>query len=86
MTRAELAEKRPIRLFLAIAVGRIIWWPFVALCLPFACFAMVIEYASDTLFPAIARATSPVGNAVYSSAIAVSDAILGYKEEKEGES
>lgn len=76
-----LKEERPIRFLVAVAVFRVIWWPFIGLCLPFALIGGVVDWLSWTALPAVARLFQPIGAAVHSGALKVGNAILGYTEQ-----
>lgn len=81
MRYGNLKQERPIRFVIAVVVFRAIWWPGVALCIPFAVIGAFVDWLSWTAFPVVARAFRPIGRAAYSTALHVGNSILGYKAE-----
>lgn len=79
----NLKSERPVRFFLAVVVFRALWWPTVALMIPFALIGGFVDWLSWTAFPAIARFFQPIGSAAHSGALRIGNAVLGYRQEPE---
>ena len=67
-----------MRYFLAVTVHRLIWWPAIALALPFALFGIFVDWLSETAFPAIANFVQPAWAAVRKFSVGVGNLVLGY--------
>ena len=80
---SDLKAARPIRFIIAVTVFRAIWWPWMGLLLPFAVLGAFVDWLSWTAFPAIARTTRPILAAPHTAALAVGNAILGYRPKDE---
>ena len=76
----DLRASRPVRHAVAVTVYRALWWPVVALLLPFAVIAALVDWLSWTAFPAIGRFAQPAVGLVHKGALSVGNAVLGYKE------
>lgn len=74
----NLKAERPVRFVLAVFVFRAMWWPVVAILMPFVVVGAIIDWLSWTASPAVARTFQPVGSALYKGALASGNAILGY--------
>jgi len=78
----NLKQERPIRFVIAVIAFRAIWWPVLAVFVPFAVIGAFVDWLSWTAFPAVARIFQPIGGAAHSVALRVGNAILGYKPEQ----
>jgi hypothetical protein len=79
VSRVDYRKTRPVRYFLATCVFRILWWPCVAVFVPFAFIGAVIDWLSDTAFPFVAEITQPVGSGLHRGALNAAWLVLGTK-------
>lgn len=79
----NLKQERPIRFILAVIAFRAIWWPLLAVLMPFAMIGAFVDWLSWTAFPAVARTFQPAGAAVHAGALRIGNAILGYNPKAE---
>ena len=76
---SDLKTSRPIRFILAVTIYRLLWWPALAIVLPFALIGAFIDWLSWTGFPAIARAFRPAFGGIHGGALTVGNRVLGYE-------
>lgn len=74
----DLKSQRPVRFVLALVVYRLLWWPALAIALPFALLGAFVDWLSWTAFPVIARTFRPGFGGVHTAALALGNRILGY--------
>ena len=79
----DIKAQRPIRHAVAVTVYRAIWWPAVAVVVPFALVGGFVDWLNWTAFPWVADTTRPLAEAVHAFALAVGNLILGYTKEPE---
>lgn len=81
-TYRALKAQRPVRHAIAVTAYRAIWWPVVAVLLPFALIGALVDWLSWTAFPWVAKTFRPVGGAAHSLALWVGNRILGTENPK----
>ena len=82
MSKPDLRKERPVRFFIGVTVYRLIWWPVVAVHVPFALVGMFVDWLSETAFPAVGNFTAPAFEAARNFAVAAGNLVLGFKPEK----